>query len=57
MTEPLRWGLIGTGWIADSFAADLACTDSGRVVAVGSRRIETANRFADRFEIPNRHGS
>jgi predicted dehydrogenase len=57
MTEPLRWGLIGTGWIADSFAADLACTDSGRVVAVGSRRTETADRFADRFEIPNRHGS
>jgi predicted dehydrogenase len=57
MTESLRWGLIGTGWIADSFAADLAFTDSGRAVAVGSRRMETANRFADRFEIPNRHGS
>ena len=57
MSEPLRWGLIGTGWIADSFAADLAFTDSGRVVAVGSRRIETANRFADRFDIPNRHAS
>jgi predicted dehydrogenase len=56
MTEPLRWGLIGTGWIADSFAADLAFTDSGRLVAVGSRRIETANQFADRFDIPNRHG-
>lgn len=57
MSEPLRWGLIGTGWIADSFAADLACTESGRVVAVGSRRMETANRFADRFDIPNRHAS
>jgi predicted dehydrogenase len=57
MTEPLSWGFIGTGWIADSFAADLAFTDSGRVVAVGSRRMETANRFADRFDIPNRHGS
>ena len=53
----LRWGLVGTGWIADSFAADLAFTDSGRLVAVGSRRIETAHRFADRFEIPNRHAS
>ena len=57
MSEPLRWGLIGTGWIADSFAADLAFTDSGRAVAVGSRRMETANRFADRFDIPNRHAS
>jgi len=57
MSEPLCWGLIGTGWIADSFAADLAFTDSGRAVAVGSRRMETANRFADRFDIPNRHAS
>jgi predicted dehydrogenase len=57
MSEPLRWGFIGTGWIADSFAADLAFTDSSRVVAVGSRQMETADRFADRFDIPNRHGS
>lgn len=57
MTEPLRWGLIATGGIAAAFAADLALTDSGRVVAVGSRAIETANTFADRFDVPNRHPS
>ena len=57
MTEQLRWGLIGTGWISDCFAADMAFADSGRVVAVGSRRLETANAFADRFGIPNRHAS
>ena len=57
MTEPLGWGLIGTGGIADSFAADLSLTDSGRVAAVGSRHMDFANRFADRFDIPNRHAS
>jgi predicted dehydrogenase len=57
MTEPLRWGIVGTGWIADKFAADMVHCDSGQVVAVGSRRAETANAFADRFGIPNRHGS
>ncbi len=57
MTEPLRWGLIGTGGIADTFAADLMFTDSGRAVAVGSRRLDSAKRFADRFDIPNRHAS
>jgi predicted dehydrogenase len=57
MTEPLRWGVMGTGGIAASFAADLELTDSGVVVAVGSRRMETANRFADRFGVPNRHAS
>ena len=54
--QPLRWGVIGTGGIATDFAADLALTDSGRITAVGSRHIDTANRFAERFGIPNRHG-
>jgi predicted dehydrogenase len=57
MTEPLGWGLIGTGGIADTFATDLTFTDSGRATAVGSRRLDSANRFADRFDIPNRHAS
>jgi predicted dehydrogenase len=57
MTEPLGWGLIGTGGIAEAFAADLMFTDSGRAVAVGSRHADSAHRFADRFDIPNRHAS
>jgi predicted dehydrogenase len=57
MTRPLRWGVIGTGGIAAAFAADLELTDSGSVVAVGSRHSATADRFADPFAIPNRHGS
>src|SRR5256884_927647 len=57
MTEPLGWGFIGTGGIAQAFAADLAFTESGRAVAVGSRQLESASRFADRFDIPNRHAS
>jgi predicted dehydrogenase len=57
MTEPLGWGLIGTGGIAETFAADLMFTDSGRPVAVGSRHLNSANRFADEFSIENRHGS
>ena len=55
--EPLRWGVIGTGGIAATFAADLDLTDSGRVVAVGSRHQESADRFADEFAIPHRHAS
>jgi predicted dehydrogenase len=54
---PLRWGLIGTGGIAATFAADLELTDSGDVVAVGSRGMETAVAFAERFGVPNRHSS
>jgi predicted dehydrogenase len=51
----IRWGIIGTGLIASAFAADLELTDSGSVVAVGSRREGSADEFADRFGIPNRH--
>ncbi len=57
LSEPLRWGIIGSGGIASTFASDLTLTDSGVVVAIGSRSIESADRFADRFEIPHRHAS
>jgi predicted dehydrogenase len=51
----IRWGIIGTGGIASTFAADLELTDSGTAVAVGSRREGSADEFAERFGIPNRH--
>src|SRR3954454_21198149 len=57
MDAPLRWGVIGTGAIAGTFTADLALGDEGRVVAVGSRSQASADAFADRFGIPNRHAS
>jgi predicted dehydrogenase len=56
-TEPLRWGLVGAGHIAGEFADDMRVTQSGRVVAIGSRTQEAADRFADKFDIPKRHAS
>ena len=53
----IRWGIIGTGLISTTFAADLEHTDSGTVAAVGSRRRETAEAFGERFGVPNRHDS
>jgi predicted dehydrogenase len=53
----VRWGILGTGGIARSFAADLRLTDSGVVVAVGSRSQTSADRFADEFGIASRHAS
>ena len=55
--RPLAWGVIGTGWIASAFVADLELTDSGSTVAVGSRSSESAAEFAARHKIPNRHAS
>jgi predicted dehydrogenase len=53
----VRWGILGTGGIARTFASDLRLTDSGTVVAIGSRSKASADRFADEFDLPNRHGS
>lgn len=55
MGNPVRWGIMGTGGIAGAFAADLKLTDSGTVVAVGSRSQASADRFADGHSIERRH--
>ncbi len=54
---PVRWGILGTGGIARTFATDLRLTDSGAVAAVGSRSQSSADRFADEFGVTNRHAS
>ena len=37
MSTTLRWGILGTGRIAEKFATQLPGSDSGQLVAVGSR--------------------
>ena len=56
-SSPVRWGVLGTGGIAETFASDLRLTDSGVVAAVGSRTQQSADRFADTFGVERRHGS
>jgi predicted dehydrogenase len=53
---PLRWGILGTGWIASQFTRDLVETGHS-VAAVGSRTQASADEFAARFGIPTAHGS
>jgi predicted dehydrogenase len=53
--RPTRWGIIGTGGIAATFAADLELTESGVLAAVGSRTRESADRFGERFGVARRH--
>lgn len=47
----VKWGIMGTGWIAERFVEDLQHVSSGKAVAVGSRTLENARKFADKFQI------
>src|SRR5690625_256022 len=54
---PVRWALLATGKIADSFASDLALVPDATLTAVGSRSPASAQAFADRHGAPHAYGS
>lgn len=53
----IRWGILGCGRIARKFASDLARVPDAKLVAAGSRAIETAADFAREFGASGIHGS
>ncbi|QCT01420.1 oxidoreductase domain protein [Paenibacillus algicola] len=53
----IQWGIMGTGWIAEKFAADLKYVNNGSLAACGSRTDDSARRFGERFDIPRTYGS
>jgi predicted dehydrogenase len=58
MTEKaVRWGILGTGGIAATFAADLPLVPGAELAAVGSRTPESAATFANRHGFARSHGS
>ncbi|CAN5384660.1 Gfo/Idh/MocA family oxidoreductase [soil metagenome] len=55
-TTPIRWGILGTGWIAHLQTKDLLA-NGFTVTAVGSRSQESADSFAAEFGIETAHPS
>lgn len=51
----LRWGVIGPGRIAHSFASDIAHTSNAELVAVAARDGQRARDFAQQYEIEHAH--
>lgn len=47
--KTVRWGILATGHIAESFARDLELTPGHRLAAVGSRTAGAAQHFVDDF--------
>jgi predicted dehydrogenase/aryl-alcohol dehydrogenase-like predicted oxidoreductase len=53
----LNWGILGTGAIAKTFANGLKQSQTGKLVAVGSRSRESAEAFGTAQRIAIFHGS
>jgi predicted dehydrogenase len=54
--KKIRWGIISTGRIAESFAQDMAHVDNGELIAVAARSEQSAKTFSERHQIPRAYG-
>ena len=52
-----NWGILATGHIANKFAHDLQFVSNSKIHAVGSRSLDKATEFAEKFDIENVFGS
>ena len=51
--KTLRWGVVGTGGIANSMAGMIKMADAAELGAVSSRRLETAREYASAHDVPH----
>jgi predicted dehydrogenase len=51
--ETLRWGIVGTGMIANRLAPMIKLADTATLAAVSSRRMATAREFASEHGVPH----
>jgi predicted dehydrogenase len=57
LADKFRWGILGTGGIAHKFATGLTALSDVEIAAVGSRKQESADKFAGQYNIPRRYAS
>ncbi|MCY3864341.1 MAG: Gfo/Idh/MocA family oxidoreductase [Chloroflexi bacterium] len=57
MSDKIRWGLIGLGWISRKFAKGLAFAPDAEIYAVASRSQEKADAFGAEFDASKCYGS
>src|SRR5207247_9727652 len=55
MSRTLSWGILGTGLIAGVFANGVKQSQTGTLVAVGSRSQAAADTFGATWRIPHRY--
>ncbi|MFS4447213.1 Gfo/Idh/MocA family protein [Maribacter sp. 2307UL18-2] len=57
MKDEIRWGIVGPGNIAHSFAKNLRMVNGGRLTAVASRNFDRASSFAAEYGAAHVYGS
>ena len=55
--DKIRWGVLGTGYIAGKFAEALSFIPDAGLIAVGSRTQKSAETFARQYKVPRIHAS
>ena len=53
--DKVRWGIVGAGSIARTFASDMSACKAGTLQSVAARDGASAAGFAKRYGIPNAH--
>jgi predicted dehydrogenase len=52
----LRWGILGSGWIAERFIESVRAHTSQDIAAIGSRSKDKAEEFASRMSLKRAYG-
>lgn len=56
MSRKIKWAIIGLGGIANEFATSFK-SDKAELVAVGSRKLDKAQLFAKKYDVPKAYGT
>ena len=57
MAEQIRWGILGTASIAETFARGISLSENSVLAAIASRSIHKAEDWAKQYEVPHVFGS
>jgi len=55
--RPIRWGVLGAGWIAEQVCTNINLTSGNVIAAVAARSATRAADFADRYDVAGSYGS
>ena len=55
--KTIRWGVIGSGWIAHMFANTMKTIDNSEIIGISDVSLELAQAYQKEFQIPSAYGT